>query len=160
MHMAGALFSKAAGVDMTYSPYRGIALAVNDVLGGHLDLIYMGLAGANPHISSGKLVPLATLEKQRSPLLPTVPTAAEQGFNDVEMDAWFGIYGPGNMPGQIVEQINKDVNEVLRQPDVVWQFAEMSQSVQPLSTSEFTEKVKADYLRYGKIINEFKITAE
>src|SRR5690606_31252367 len=80
MHMAGELFAKEAGVNMTYSPYRGIALAVNDVLGGHLDLIYMGLAGANPHISSGKLIPLATLEKQRSPLLPTVPTAAEQGF--------------------------------------------------------------------------------
>ncbi len=160
MHMAGELFAKAAGVDMSYSPYRGIGLALNDVLGGHIKLIYVGLAGVKPHIDSGKLIPLAVLDKQRSPLLPDLPTSVEQGFPGTEMDAWFGMYGPKGMAPALLARINKDVNDVLREPGVVRQFEDMSQSVQAESPADFASRVKRDYSRYGRIIDEFKITAE
>ncbi|RZS84753.1 Bug family tripartite tricarboxylate transporter substrate binding protein [Pigmentiphaga kullae] len=160
MHMAGELFKKAAGVSMTYSPYRGIGLAMNDVLGGHVKVIFVGLAGGKAQIDSGKLVPLATLENRRTPLLPEVPTAEEQGFPGTLMDAWFGMYGPRDLPPGLVARINEDVNAVLKDPAVAKQLAEMSQAPEPMSPSAFAAKVKADYDRYGRIIRDAHIQPE
>lgn len=160
MHIAGELFNHVAGLDIDHVAYRGTSPAISDVLGGHVKLTYLGLPVAKPLIDSGKLVALATVDKQRSPLLPDVPTMAEQGFPGVDTDIWFGVYGPKGMARALADDLHASFNEVLRQPQVAAQFKAMSQVVHQESREFFANKTRADHLRYGVIVKQFKITAD
>ncbi len=160
MHIAGELFNQAAGLRLDHVPYKGTSPAINDVLGGHVKLTYLGLPVAKPLIDTGKLVPLATVDKARSPLLPDVPTMAEQGFPGVETDIWFGVYGPKGMPPALADDIHRHINAVLRIPEVAARFQAMSQVVHDESRASFASKTREDYQRYGTIIQRFRITAD
>ena len=94
MHLVGELFNKVAKVNVRNVPYKGTTPAINDVLGGHVKLTFLGVPVAKPFIDSGRLIPLATADKVRSPFLPNLPTLQEQGYPGVDMDIWFGVYGP------------------------------------------------------------------
>lgn len=160
MHIAGELFNQVAGIHLDHIAYRGTGPAINDVLGGHVKLVYLGLPVAKPLIDAGKLVPLATVDKARSPLLPGVPTMAEQGFAGVETDIWFGVYGPKGMPAALADDIHRALNDALKLPEVAAQFKAMSQVVHGESREFFAGKTRADYQRYGALIRQFKITAD
>ncbi len=160
MHIAGELFNHVAGLQLDHVPYRGTTPAINDVLGGHVKLTYLGLPVAKPLIDAGKLVPLAVVDKARSPLLPDVPTMAEQGFAGVETDIWFGVYGPKGLPEALADDIHRAVNDALKAPEVAAQFKTMSQVVHNESREAFANKTRADHQRYGDIIRQFRITAD
>ncbi len=160
MHIAGELFNHVAGLQLDHVPYRGTTPAITDVLGGHVKLTYLGLPVAKPLIDAGKLVPLAVVDKARSPLLPGVPTMAEQGFAGVETDIWFGVYGPKGLPKALADDIHRAFNEALKVPEVAAQFKTMSQVVHDESREFFANKTRADYQRYGALIKQFKITAD
>lgn len=160
MHIAGELFNQVAGLSLDHVPYRGTSPAINDVLGGHVKLTYLGLPVAKPLIDAGKLVPLATVDKARSPLLPDVPTMAEQGFAGVETDIWFGVYGPRNLPTALADDIHRAFTDALKVPEVAAQFKAMSQVVHHETRGFFIDKTRADYLRYGTLIRQFRITAD
>lgn len=160
MHIAGELFNHVAGLQLDHVPYRGTTPAINDVLGGHVKLTYLGLPVAKPLIDAGKLVPLAVVDKTRSPLLPDVATMAEQGFPGVETDIWFGVYGPKGMPKALADDIHRAFNDALKVPEVAAQFRTMSQVVHSESREAFANKTRADYQRYGTLIKQFKITAD
>lgn len=160
MHIAGELFNHVAGLEIDHVAYRGTSPAISDVLGGHVKLTYLGLPVAKPLIDSGKLVALATVDKQRSPLLPDVPTMAEQGFPGVDTDIWFGVYGPKGLPRALADDLHTSFSEVLRQPQVAAQFKAMSQVVHHESREFFANKTRADHQRYGAIVKQFKITAD
>jgi tripartite-type tricarboxylate transporter receptor subunit TctC len=160
MHIAGELFNHVAGLQLDHVPYRGTTPAINDVLGGHVKLTYLGLPVAKPLIDAGKLVPLAVVDKARSPLLPDVPTMAEQGFAGVETDIWFGVYGPRGLPKALADDIHRAFNDALKAPEVAAQFKTMSQVVHNESREAFVNKTRADHQRYGDIIRQFRITAD
>lgn len=160
MHIAGELFNHVAGLQLDHVPYKGTSPAINDVLGGHVKLTYLGLPVAKPLIDAGKLVPLATVDKARSPLLPNVPTMAEQGFAGVETDIWFGVYGPKGLPRTLADDIHRAFMDALRQPEVIAQFKAMSQVVHNESRETFVQKTRTDFQRYGDLIRQFKITAD
>lgn len=160
MHIAGELFNHVAGVQIDHVAYRGTSPAISDVLGGHVKLIYLGLPVAKPLIDSGKLLPLATVDKVRTSLLPDVPTMAEQGFAGVETDIWFGVYGPKGLPAGLADNIHQTLNEVVQMPQVATQLKGMGQVMQPETRAFFVEKTRADYHRYGALIKQFKITAD
>jgi tripartite-type tricarboxylate transporter receptor subunit TctC len=130
------------------------------VLGGHVKLTYLGLPVAKPLIDAGKLLPLATVDKARSPLLPGVPTMAEQGFAGVETDIWFGVYGPKGLAPALADEIHRAFTEALKQPEVAAQFKAMSQVVHDESRAAFASKTRADHQRYGELVRQFKITAD
>jgi tripartite-type tricarboxylate transporter receptor subunit TctC len=160
MHIAGELFNQVAGLQLEHVPYRGTAPIINDMLGGHIKLTYMGLPAARPHMESGRLVALATVDRQRSPLAPDVPTMAEQGFAGVETDIWFGVYGPGRLPPGLADDIHRALNEALRHPEVKTKLEAMSQVVHQESRQHFVTQTRADHERYGRLIRQFKITAD
>lgn len=118
MHILGELFNKAAGVKVAHVPYRGVAPAVNDVLGGHVPMTFITWGPVAPHVASGKMVALAVADHQRSPLAPNVPTLAELGIREVEVGAWQGLIGPKAMSPDIVKTLNGHLNEILKMPDV------------------------------------------
>jgi len=160
MHIAGELFNRAAGLGLLHSPYRGVGPALNDALGGQVKLIYLGYGGAKPYIEAGRLVPLATVDKRRSALIPDLPTMEEQGFRDVFVDIWFGVYGPGGMPVEIAEKLNREINAALREPDAVEHFRQRGEIVVGGPRDVLAKATRDDYERYGEIVKRFKIQAD
>lgn len=160
MHVVGEMFNKVAKVNLPGIPYKGTSPAINDVLGGHVGLIYLGLPVAKPLIDSGKLVALATADTRRSPFLPEVPTLAEQGYPGVDIDIWFGVYGPGHMPAALADDIHQTLREIMAESDIAGHFKRMYQEIQDLSRQAFIDKTRADYERYGRLFREFDITAD
>lgn len=98
MHLAGALFSQRTGASLDHVAYKGSAPAINDMLGGHISMMFDNLPASLAHIKSGKLRALAVAGKARSPSLPDVPTIAEAGIRDYAVEPWFAVYGPAGMP--------------------------------------------------------------
>ena len=119
MHIAGELFRRAAGIDLSHIPYKGVAPAVADTLGGQVQVLFVGYGGSlAQHFRSGKLIPLAVTEKRRSPLLPGIPTMAEAGFKGVETDAWYGVLAPLGTPPAVIARMNQEINAMLAVAEV------------------------------------------
>ena len=160
MHLVGEMFNKAARLQLHSIPYMGTTQAINDVLGGHVKLAFLGLPVAKPLIDSRRLVPLATADTQRSTFLPDVPTLREQGFAGVDIDIWFGVYGPKGMPAALADDIHKTLAEIMTEPEIASQFKRMYLVVETPSRQAFADKTRADVARYGKLFKEFNITAD
>jgi len=160
MHILGELFNKSAGVKLSHVPYKGVAPAVNDVLGGHVPLTYITWGPVAPHIAQGKMTALAVADSARSPLAPNVPTLAELGVKNVEVNAWQGLMGPKGLPADIVAKLNGHMNEILKMPDVAEKmkvFGALPAGGEPARLA----KVNADdHARFGKIIKDFGIQAD
>jgi tripartite-type tricarboxylate transporter receptor subunit TctC len=160
MHFAGEMLKRAAGVDMLHVPYKGVAPSVMAAVGGEIKFLFVGLGGALPHIKSGKLVPLAVTEKNRSPLLPEVPTAGEQGVRGVEVNAWYGVFAPVGTPNAVRAQINADINEVLKLSDVRDKLMAAGLDVLGGSDQVLGDFMKADRQRYGQLAKALNIKAD
>ncbi|MCY7306569.1 MAG: tripartite tricarboxylate transporter substrate binding protein [Rhodoferax sp.] len=160
MHFAGEMLKKSAQVDLLHVPYRGVAPSITAVLSGEVKLLYVSLGGAVPHIKAGKLVPLAVTEKARSALLPTVPTATEQGVPNVEVNAWYGIFAPSGTPAAAIMRINTEVNEVLKMADVRDKLTAAGIEVLGGTPQVLGDFMKADNQRYGSLAKELNIKAD
>ena len=160
MHIAGELFEKAAGVDMTHVPYKGVAQSVTDTVGGQVKVLYVAMGAVAGHFRAGRLVPLAVTEKRRTPLLPDVPTMAELGYKGVEVDAWYGVFVPAGTPPEAIALLNKEINAIIQMPDVREKLAGAGIDVRGGTPEAFGAEMRDDNARYGKIIQEFGIKAD
>lgn len=121
-HMVGEQFKVATGTSITHIPYRGAGPALNDLLGGQVDMMFDNLPSSMPHIKSGKLRALAIAWDKRLPSMPNVPTFAELGLKQVNDPAWYGLIGPANMPADVVKKLHDATVKVLAMPDVKERF--------------------------------------
>jgi len=160
MHILGEMFARASGASLAHVPYKGVAPAVNDVLGGHVPVTFITLGPVAPYFANGKLRPLAVASAQRSPLAPDVPTLAELGFKDVEVTAWNGLWGPRNLPAETVKTLNGHFNEILRMPDIVARMAVLGTTPVGGEAAVLGKTNAADYTRFGKVIKELGIQAD
>ena len=160
MHFAGEMLKKSAKVDLLHVPYRGVAPSITAALAGEVKLLYVGLGGAVPHIKAGKLVPLAVTEKARSSLLPTVPTATEQGVPGVEVNAWYGVFAPAGTPPAAITRINQEINDALKLPDVREKLTAAGIEVVGGTPQLLADYMKSDNLRYGSLAKELNIKAD
>lgn len=160
MHILGEMFARASGASLAHVPYKGVAPAVNDVLGGHVPVTFITLGPVAPYFANGKLKPLAVASSQRSPLAPTVPTLAELGYKDVEVVAWNGLWGPRNLPSEIVKTLNGHFNEILKMPDIVARMAVLGTTPVGGEADVLGKTNAADYARFGKVIKELGIQAD
>jgi len=160
MHILGEMFNKAAGTKLSHVPYRGVAPAVNDLLGGHVPVSFMTLGPLAPHIASGKVVALAVADHQRSPLAPSVPTLAELGIRDVEVGAWQGLFAPRATPPEIVKTLNTHLNEILRMPDVVQKMSVFGALPAGGEPARLARTNADDFARFGRIIRDLGIQAD
>lgn len=159
-HLASELFMKTANVKLTNVPYKGTADAVNALLGDQVNLDFDAVSQVMPHIRAGKLKPLAVLGKNRSPLLPDVPTMAEAGLPGYELTNWFGLVAPAGTPRVIVDKIHADVAKVLAQPDVRAKFIALGLTPGNMTADEFAGFVKNEYTKWGAVIKDAHITAQ
>ncbi|MGQ0750660.1 MAG: Bug family tripartite tricarboxylate transporter substrate binding protein [Betaproteobacteria bacterium] len=121
-HMAVEMFRALAGIDITHVPYKGGVPAINDAIGGRVMMASVSVLGLAPYHKAGRLRGIAVSSARRSPMVPDIPTIAEQGYPGFEVIYWLGLIGPAKMPPAVVAKINKDVNAALKAPDVRDQF--------------------------------------
>jgi tripartite-type tricarboxylate transporter receptor subunit TctC len=117
LHLAGALFADRAGIQMTHIPYKGGAAAMNDLLGGQVDIYFAASATAMPQVKSGRATALGVTSAERVPALPDVPTIAETGYPGYDVTLWYGLVGPKNLPAPLLKRINEEVGKILAAPE-------------------------------------------
>jgi tripartite-type tricarboxylate transporter receptor subunit TctC len=142
----------AAGVDVTHVPYKGTPEAIGDTISNRTCCYWAPLNAALPHVNGGKAVALAVSSAQRSPLLPNVPTVAEQGFPGFDYTLWVGLWGPANMPADLAAKINKDVNAALSHPTTREQLTKLGTVPGNTSLPEFSAFVRKEIEETQKIL--------
>lgn len=124
LHVSGELINLKSGTTFRHVPYRGAPQMVQDVLGGNIEFGVFVLSSAMPHIESGKMIPLAVTTPQRSRVAPQIPAMSEfPRMKDYNMNVWFGLFGPAKLPAPMTARLNRELNEVLRDP-LVWKKLE------------------------------------
>jgi len=156
-HLTMELFKQQINSFMVHIPYRGVAPAFTDLIGGQTQAMFPGLAAAVPHIRSGRVRPLAVTGLTRHPQFKDLPTLDESGFKGFDAQQWYGVVGPAGMPAPIVKQLNETLAVVLRAPDLREKLS--VEAIEPIvmSPEQFSAFIKTDIARWTKLAKERKI---
>jgi tripartite-type tricarboxylate transporter receptor subunit TctC len=155
-HLSTANFGEAAGIKPTHVPYRGIAPAINDLQGGHVDFLVAGSSSALPLIRGGNAKPLAILSKTRSSLMPQVPTAIEQGVN-AESAGWYGVLAPAGTPDDIVQKLSNTLTAAVANPEFREKLLALAGDPQGLNAAQFGQFIRSEVQRFGNLIRTHDI---
>jgi tripartite-type tricarboxylate transporter receptor subunit TctC len=158
-HMAGELFKISAGVSMTHVPYRGLAPALTDLLGGHVQVVFSSFPAAVEYVRANKLLALAVTSANRSDTLPHIPTVAEF-FPGFEASQWYGIGGPKNTPAEIVNQLNREISAALNDSKMQSRIVDLGGTPLPGSPSDFGRLIAADTEKWGKVVKAAGLKAD
>jgi tripartite-type tricarboxylate transporter receptor subunit TctC len=153
-HLLGELLAKHAGVKLVHVPYRGIAPAVQDTVAGRVDFLFSSYLSAAGHIEAGELRMLAIAGPQRHPRIPDVPTMAEAGYPDVEMQQWFGLFAPAGTPMPIVRKLNAEFVKALQSADLRERLAAQVAFLIPGRPDDLAAMVARDMVRLGEVVRE------
>jgi len=152
-------FKAQSGTFLVHIPYRGTGLSIADLISGKVDVLFDSVVSGMPHVRDGKLRALAVTSPKRSALAPELPAVSEllPGFESV---TWFGVYGPRGLPPEIVARVNQAVNAALAEPDLKERFARLGAETTGGTPQAFAAVVKAESVKWKKVITERKITAD
>lgn len=154
-HLAAEMFARAADVRITHVPYKGAGPAMTDLLGGHVDLSFeTSLVTAVQNLGGGRIKALAVTGLERVPVLPDVPTLAEFGIRGVQVEGWFGLFGPSGLTQAQVAQLNSAANAILSNPATAQKLAKAGLHVAPVSPADFAAFLRQDGTAWGKIVRE------
>ena len=156
-HLTMELYKQAVGTFMVHLPYRGIAPAFTDLLGGQTQAMFPGLAAALPHIRSGRVRPLAVTGTVRHPLLKDVPTMVEAGFKGFDAVQWYGVVGPAGLPAPVLKTLNDSLSGILAAPDLRDRLAAEAVEPQPMTPEAFGSFIRADIARWTALAKARKI---
>ncbi|HEY5167478.1 MAG TPA: tripartite tricarboxylate transporter substrate binding protein [Pseudolabrys sp.] len=160
-HFAGELLKAKTKSNLTHVPYKGAGPALNDLIGGHVDLYFPGMPAALPLLKSGLVKVLGVSSAKRSGVAPDVPTVAETaGMKDFDFTLWAGVFTPHGTPQAIVVRLNSEINKVLNEPDTRQRLVEAGADVEAMSVDQFRAFVDAESNKYLRIIKETGVTAE
>ena len=159
-HLAGELFNIVAGVKLVHVPYKGVNLAMNDVLSGQIHLVVIGVPAAAPHIKAGRLRALALVAPQRAAALPEVPTVAEAGLPNFEVTTWYGILAPAGTPKAIVTRLNAELVKAMHAPDLKERLAAMATDPATSTPEEFADYIKREIAKWGEVVRQAGLKAD
>jgi tripartite-type tricarboxylate transporter receptor subunit TctC len=159
-HMTMELFKQALGLFIVHVPYRGIAPAFTDLLGGQTQAMFPGLAAAMPHIRSGRVRPLAVTGAQRHPLFAELPTLIESGLKGFDALQWYGVVGPAGLPEPVVKLLNETLNKTLAAADMSEKLSAEAVQPMPMSPAQFSDYMRADLARWTELARERKIQVD
>ena len=159
-HLAGELFKGVTGTDIQHVPYKGAGPALQDLVGGQIDMMFDGLGSSAGHIKSGTIKPLAVASNERSPILPDVPTAAEAGLSDYEVYTWYALWALEGTPQEVVDRLVVEVGKALDSEQVKKVWALQGASPGPLTPDEMASFVSAEIARWGKVADDANIKIE
>jgi tripartite-type tricarboxylate transporter receptor subunit TctC len=159
-HLVGELFSQNLGINLLHIPYKGGGQAVNDVIAGQVTVAVLGAAAVLPHIKSGKLVALAVSTRQRSPILPEVPTLAESGAGDIDVPQWSALFAVEGTPAAVLARLRRSIDDSLAEPEVRQQLQGLAMEPAATSPESFQQRMLTDRERWAKLIKERKISLD
>ena len=159
-HLGMEQFKMASGIFMVHVPYRGIAPAFTDLLGGQTDAMLPTLFAAIPYLKTGRVHALAVTGQKRSSAEPNIPTFKELGFNGFDGQQWYGISGPANMPEAIVTKLNTELNKVLASPEFSQEMSSEAMTLMPMTPQQFGTYIKEDIARWTKVAKSRQIEIE
>lgn len=156
-HLAGELFSMAAGIKMIHVPYKGSAAATTDLIAGHTQLMFDSLQSSMPHVRSQRLRAVAYAGAKRSRAAPSVPTMAESGYPEVIAGSWYGVLAPANTASAIVTRLHTEIVKAVNAPDVRERLENVGVDIIATSPQEFAVQIKADWERWSKVVKQARI---
>ena len=159
-HLAGELFQMLTKTELRHVPYRGSAPAMNDVVAGHVEANFDTGPVVLSQVRGGLLTPLAVASEKRLPELPNVPTMAEAGVPGFEVATEYGYLAPAGTPKEIVDRLNKEINEILKLPDVKEKFAQQGVFEMITTPDEMKQHLREEIAKWGKVISEAKIETQ
>jgi len=151
-HLAGVLFDSMGGVSMTHVPYKGGGLAMNDLLGGQVDIFFATMPAAMPFVKSGKLRPLAVTSDRPSLAMPGLPTISDSGLHGYSATTWYGLYAPKGTPPEIINRINQATIEVLKIPELREQLIQRGFEPVGNSPKEFATFISSEIVKWAKVV--------
>jgi tripartite-type tricarboxylate transporter receptor subunit TctC len=151
-HVAGELFKTMTGTDIVHVPYKGGAMAINDLIAGHVQVIWESLNSIAPHARSGKVRALAVSGARRSPGFPELPTIAEAGVPGYEAGTWTGIIAPAGLPPAVLARLNLAVNDAIRSPVFKERFSQIGDEPAGGTPAEFAETIRRESARWGEVV--------
>jgi tripartite-type tricarboxylate transporter receptor subunit TctC len=151
-HIGGELFKYMTGTEIVHVPYRGGSLAINDLIAGHVDLMFESLQSIATFASSGKVHALAVSGAKRSPAFPELPTIAEAGVPDYVAATWTGVIAPAGVPRPIVDKLNAAINKMLKSEAFKEKFAKIGDEPGGGSPEEFAETIRTDSAKWADVI--------
>lgn len=153
-HLAMEMFASMAGIEMTHVPYKGAVPATTDLVGGHVQLMFNGLATPLPHVRSGKLRALAMATGSRSDLLPDLPTVAEAGLPGYQYEQWAGLFAPAGTPAEIVTRLNAEATRILRSPEVRAQLSQLGLEARGGPPEDLARAIRDELPRMARIVKQ------
>lgn len=157
VHLAGENFANAAGIEITHVPYKGEAVAYNDLIAGQIDLMVGNFAAASALLGPGRLRALAVTSKERAPQMPEIPTVAESGLPGFENTGWFGLFAPAGTPAEVIAKVQRDTAAVMAETDTKARL--YVQGMTPIANkpAEFAATMDAELERWAAVVKNRKI---
>jgi tripartite-type tricarboxylate transporter receptor subunit TctC len=159
-HLAGELLKSLAKIDIVHVPYKGANLAMIGVMGGEVDMVVIGITNAIPQILAGKVRGLAVLSNARVPSLPDVPTAKEAGTDNFEVTSWYGLLAPAGTPRDIINRLNAEWVKIAADADTKEKMQTAGFETVAVTPEQFSEFIKQDIARWGKVVKEANLSVE
>ena len=159
-HLSGELFKYMTGTNIVHIPFKGVGLAVNDVIAGRVQIMFTSVGGAIPQIKAGRLRALAVTTAKPSPLLPGLPTVASAGLPGFESVSTNGLFTRTNTPPAVIERLNRETNNVIARPDVREKFLGVGMELIGGTPAHFAEVIRAETERISKVIKAANLRAE
>ena len=159
-HIAGELFKQMTGTSIQHIPYKGAGPAVQDLLGGQVDLFFTTPASVVGQIKADKLKALLVTSNSRLTSLPQVPTSKEADLKEFTIDSWFALYAPVGTPGELIQQINSEIVKILAMPEIKKKAEDAGTIVDHMGPTQLGEYTRKELDYWGRVIRSAKITAE
>ena len=158
--MGAEILQREAGLKITHVPYKGAGPAVQDLLGGQVDLFFTTPASVVSHIKAEKLKGLAVTSNTRLSSLPNVPTTRESDLKDFTLDSWFALYAPAGTPNEVVQQLNTEISKILASSEVKKKAEDAGTLVDHMGPAQLGEYTRKELAYWGRVINDAKISAD
>jgi tripartite-type tricarboxylate transporter receptor subunit TctC len=159
-HISGEMYKSALGINIVHVPYKGGVLAINDLIAGHIQMVFADLAPALPHVKAGKLRAIAVTSLQRVSALPDVPTMIESGLAGFESGVWWSVVAPKGTPPEIINRINAELGKMVQSPDVRDTYSKLGLTPQHSSPSKVAETIRTESPVMAKILKAAGVEAE
>ncbi|MEY4711611.1 MAG: hypothetical protein RIS88_1061 [Pseudomonadota bacterium] len=151
-HFAGVIMNQRTGLNMVHVPFNGTPPAVQNLVGGQVQAAFLPLLAVKPHVESGKVKVLAVTSPKRSPLMPNVPTFAEQGLADMQIYIWSGLSAPAGTPDAVVQRIQQEFAKVLRSEVIIEKWRAMDFEPLPFTSAQYLDFIRADAKRWSEAV--------
>ena len=159
-HLAGELFKQRAGIDLVHVPYKGGGPAMADMLGGRVSMYPAVPSTSKPHVATGKINAIATTGNRRTPVMPDVPTVAEQGFPGFEATNWYAFVVSSKVPKEVQQYWHRELTKALKDPEVVKALNDQGLEPEPTTAEELAKLIDTETEKWSKVVRDAKMTVE